>query len=188
MATDGSNVVIAAFTEDEVRRLTGIRLRQLRYWDRTAFFRPSLIDNEDGDQVGSLYSFRDLVCLQVLNGLRNDNGVSLQHLREVKDKLAKLGADLWAKTTLYVLKKQVVFHNSETGDLEEVLTGQGYCVYLLKLFEQIWRARSDLCALGIWTILARSSASAGWLKVNQSSLEPEYRYLVLKLSRMRAIR
>lgn len=106
MATDGSNVVIAAFTEDEVRRLTGIRLRQLRYWDRTAFFRPSLIDNEDGDQVGSLYSFRDLVCLQVLNGLRNDNGVSLQHLREVKDKLAKLGADLWAKTTLYVLKNK----------------------------------------------------------------------------------
>ena len=125
MATDGSNVVIAAFTEDEVQRLTGIRLRQLRYWDRTSFFKPGLIDHEDEDQVGSLYSFRDLVCLQVLNKLRNDEKVSLQHLRGVKKKLFALGDDLWAKTTLYVLKKNVVFHNPETGDLEEVLTGQG---------------------------------------------------------------
>lgn len=125
MAASDSNVVIAAFTEDEVQRLTGIRLRQLRYWNRMSFFLPSLIDDEDEDQIGNLYSFRDLVSLKVLNGLRNDNGVSLQHLRKVKEKLATLGEDMWAKTTLYVLKKRVVFHNPESGDLEEVLTGQG---------------------------------------------------------------
>lgn len=125
MATSGSNVVIAAFTEDEALRLTGLRLRQLRYWQRMSFFKPSLIDNEDNDQVGSLYSFRDLVSLKVLNALRNDNGVSLQHLRKVKKELSSLGDDLWAKTNLYVLNKKVVFHNPESGDLEEVLTGQG---------------------------------------------------------------
>lgn len=32
-----------------------------------------------GRPYGRIYSFRDLVCLKVLNGLRNESKVSLQH-------------------------------------------------------------------------------------------------------------
>jgi DNA-binding transcriptional MerR regulator len=125
MTMGGARTVIAAFTEEEVQRLTGISLRQLRYWKRTSFFTPSLtVELIEGEET-RLYSFRDLVCLQVLDRLRNASGVSLQHLRDVKDRLSDLGDDVWAKTTLYVLKKRIVFHNPETGSKEEVLTGQG---------------------------------------------------------------
>ena len=123
MKNTPDNVVLAAFTEGEVSRLTGISPSQLRYWDRTSFFSPSFKSN-DSPILSRMYSFRDLVCLQILNAIRNKSKVPLPHLREVKARLAHLGDDLWAKTTLYVLKEEVVFHNPETQDREVVTTGQ----------------------------------------------------------------
>jgi DNA-binding transcriptional MerR regulator len=125
MSLGDSNVVLSAFTEDQVRCLTGISKRQLRYWDRTGFFVPSLAYPDRRDSYSRLYTFRDLVCLKIVNALRNDANVPLPHLREVKDKLTHLGDDLWAKTILYVLSRRVVFHNPETDAREDVLTGQG---------------------------------------------------------------
>src|SRR4051794_6182220 len=103
--------VVAAFTEDQAAKLTGISVRQLRYWDRTGFFVPTLAYEDRRQPYSRLYSFRDLVCLKVVSALRNEASVSLPHLREVKEKLSHLGDDLWAKTVLYVLKRRVVFHN-----------------------------------------------------------------------------
>lgn len=119
-----SSSVIAAFTEDQTERLTGVSKRQLRHWDRTDFFVPSLAFEDRRAQYSRLYSFRDLVSLKVLNSLRNDANVPLQHLREVKAKLARLGDDIWAKTTLYVLNRKVIFHNPDGEVREEVLSGQ----------------------------------------------------------------
>jgi uncharacterized protein (DUF433 family)/DNA-binding transcriptional MerR regulator len=122
--SQNSNVV-SAFTEDHVVRLTGLSRRQLRYWDRTGFFAPSLAYEDCRSPFSRLYSFRDLVCLKIVYALRNEANVSLPHLREVKDKLAHLGEDVWAKTTLYVLNRKVIFHNPETDRKEEVVSGQG---------------------------------------------------------------
>jgi uncharacterized protein (DUF433 family) len=119
-----SSSVVAAFTEDQTERLTGVSKRQLRHWDRTDFFVPSLAFEDRRAQYSRLYSFRDLVSLKVLNSLRNDANVPLQHLREVKAKLARLGDDIWAKTTLYVLNRKVIFHNPDGEVREEVLSGQ----------------------------------------------------------------
>jgi uncharacterized protein (DUF433 family) len=121
----GPAVVVAAFDESQVEQLTGVTKRQLRYWDRDGFFVPSLAYEDRRRPHSRLYSFRDVVSLKVLNALRNDAMVPLQHLREVKDKLLHLGDDMWSKTTLYVLKKKVVFVNPETDAMEEVTTGQG---------------------------------------------------------------
>ena len=120
----GKAVVVAAFTMEQAERLTGVSKRQLSYWDRTGFFIPSLAYEDRRVPYSRLYSFRDLACLKVVNALRNESKVSLPHLREVKEKLAHLGDDLWAKTTLYVLKRRVIFHNPETGTREEVLSAQ----------------------------------------------------------------
>jgi DNA-binding transcriptional MerR regulator len=119
------NVVIAGFTEDQAHRLTKVSVRQLRYWATEGFFVPSLDLAGAGFGGMRLYSFRDLVCLRVVSTLRNEVGASLQHLREVKMKLAHLGDDLWAKTTLFVLNKRVVIVNPETGTQEEAVSGQG---------------------------------------------------------------
>jgi uncharacterized protein (DUF433 family) len=120
-----SSSVIAAFTEAQATRLTGISLRQLRYWATHKFFEPSLKVVDPDLPAMRLYSFRDLACLKVINSLRNKAKIPLQELRRVKERLSHLGDDLWAKTTLYVLRKRVVFKNPSTGEMEEVATGQG---------------------------------------------------------------
>jgi uncharacterized protein (DUF433 family) len=125
MAKADSNVVIAAFTEDQVVRLTGVSRRQLRYWATDQFFIPS-IKMEDNDLAElRLYSFRDLVCLKIISEIRNESKVSFPELRKTKERLAHLGDDLWAKTTLYIHRKKIVFQNPSTGQKEEASTGQG---------------------------------------------------------------
>jgi uncharacterized protein (DUF433 family) len=125
MVAHDSNVVLSAFTEDHVERLTGVSKRQLRYWDRTGFFVPSLAYQDRRDSYSRVYTFRDLVCLKIVNVLRNEANVPLPHLRDVKEKLAHLGDDMWARTTLFVLHRRVVFYNPDTAGREDVLTGQG---------------------------------------------------------------
>jgi uncharacterized protein (DUF433 family) len=133
MAKNDSTSVTSAFTEDHVERLTGISKRQLRYWDAQGFFVPSMAYGDRSRPYSRLYSFRDVVSLKVLNELRNESKVPLPHLKEVKEKLAHLGDDMWSKTTLYVLKKRVVFDNPETQAKEEVVSGQGVLQIPLKV-------------------------------------------------------
>jgi DNA-binding transcriptional MerR regulator len=116
--------IIETFTEERASRLTGVSIRQLRYWDRDGFFSPSLGYEDRSAPYSRLYSFRDIVSLKVLNTLRNDASVPLQHLREVKAALLSLGEPLWADTILYVHNKRVVFFNPTTEILEEVVSGQ----------------------------------------------------------------
>ena len=119
---DGSPTsVVAAFTEEQAQRLSGVSLRQMRYWSDEGFFVPSIIlGTKDGEPSVRLYSFRDIVSLKVLSALRNETRVPLSHLRQVKERLAHLGDDMWAKTTLYVLGKEVVFTDPSTGERQNV--------------------------------------------------------------------
>ena len=117
--------IVETFSEDMASRLTGVSVRQLRYWDREDFFSPSMGYADRSVAYSRLYSFKDIVSLKILNTLRNDAHVSLQHLREVKAKLLALGDALWSATTLYVHNKRVAFVNPESDALEEIVSGQG---------------------------------------------------------------
>ena len=130
------DIVIAAFSEDHVERLTGISRRQLQHWDKRGFFAPSLVDEERRRPYSRIYSFRDVACLQVLNALRNEAGVPFHHLQDVKEELAHLGDDMWAKTTLYVLNKRVIIENPETSEKEEIVSGQGVLQIPLQLVKR----------------------------------------------------
>ncbi len=116
--------IISAFTEEQAERLTGVSVHRLRHWDKTKFFQPSLAGDNRRLPYSRIYSFRDLLSLQVLRSLRDDAGCSLQHLREVRDKLAHLGDDVWSRTKLYVLNKKVVFYDEEKEELREPVSGQ----------------------------------------------------------------
>ncbi len=117
--------VISAFSEEDSARLTGITISQLRYWDRTKFFMPSLAHEDRRVANSRVYTFRDVVCLKVLNTIRNELRVPLPRLREAKDKLAHLGEDVWAKATLYILNRRVVVYNPVTDRKEDAVSGQG---------------------------------------------------------------
>lgn len=146
MAALNSDVVVSAFTQDHVERLTGLSKTQLSYWDRTGFFAPTFAADNRRTAYSRIYSFRDIVCLQVLKTLRNDMGVSLPHLREVKDKLAHLGQDMWSKTTLYVVKKRVVFSDPETQKPIEIVSGQ----FVLEIPLKIVRDQIEVAVENLW--------------------------------------
>ena len=69
------NDVQKIYTTNLVRRLTGATLNQLKYWVRT-----NLVSPERMEKI-SFYSFKDIVKLRVLVGLRK-KGLSLQKVRE----------------------------------------------------------------------------------------------------------
>src|ERR1700733_264617 len=115
---------ISGFTDEQAARLAGVTVHRLRHWDRTKFFVPSLAADNRRVPFSRIYSFRDLLSLQVLRSLRDDAGCSLQHLREVRDSLWHLENDLWSRTRLGVLRKKVVFYDEERDELLEPVSGQ----------------------------------------------------------------
>lgn len=116
--------VVTAFSAEQVERLTGLTKRRLMYWDRTGFFAPSYADDDRRSPYSRIYSFRDVVGLRTLWRLTEEFHVSVQHLRKVAEKLSHLANDLWSSQVLYVLDKKVVFDETGTGKLSEVLSGQ----------------------------------------------------------------
>lgn len=116
--------VVAAFSEEQAARVTGLSKRQLRYWATTGFFKPSFVEDNPRLPNSRFYSFKDMVALRTLERLRVQNDVPLQHLRKVAESLSHLKDELWTATTLYVLNRRVILVNSETGQPEEVVSGQ----------------------------------------------------------------
>lgn len=115
---------IAAFSEEQVQRLTGLTIGRLRYWHKTQFFTPAFVEENKKLAYSRFYSFKDVVALRTLELLRVQNGVPLQHLRKVAEKLNHLRDELWTKTTLYVANRKVIIENAETGKPAEVISGQ----------------------------------------------------------------
>jgi hypothetical protein len=64
------------------------------------------------------------VGLRTLGLLRRQHNVSLQHLRQVAEKLSDLEYDLWTRTTLYVLNRRVIVHEPSSGRLRDAVSGQ----------------------------------------------------------------
>lgn len=69
-----------AFNTTNVVKITGLTTRQIDYWDRTHFIRPS-VKKADGYGSSRLYSFNDLVQFKVAKTLLT-NGISLQKIRK----------------------------------------------------------------------------------------------------------
>src|SRR6202453_3586512 len=134
--------VIAAFSEEHVRRATGLSVARLRYWAKTDFFKPSFVEPDQRLPYSRFYSFRDVVALRTLEMLRIKNGVPLQHLRKVADRLAHMKDELWRRTTLFVLDKKVHVVNPDFGQPKEIVSGQ----YALPLSKVIDDTRNDIIA------------------------------------------
>lgn len=100
--------VILALTVEQMSRLTGLSDRQLRYWDDTGFFSPT-ISAEKRRPYGRVYSFRDAVGLRTLSMLRNEYRIPLQELRKIGAWLQENYETPWASLRFYVADRQVFF-------------------------------------------------------------------------------
>ena len=115
------------FNTDMVCKLTGLTKRQIDYWDRIHFIKPSI---REASGYGSirLYSFTDLVQLKVASTLK-DKGLSVQKIRksinylkktfpEVEKPLAEMKL-ITDGETIFVLteKKQVILDTLSKGQI-----------------------------------------------------------------------
>ncbi len=80
------------FGSRTVASLTGLSLRQIDYWDRTHFVKPSM-KSPSGKGTRRLYDFVDLVQFRVAVSLKA-KGISLQKMRRCLTFLKKRGAEL----------------------------------------------------------------------------------------------
>jgi uncharacterized protein (DUF433 family) len=138
--------VVRAFSADHAVRLTGLSMRQLRYWDDTGFFRPRYAYEDRRSPYSRVYSFRDIVGLRTLSVLRRHHNVPLQHLRKVAEDLSHLGEDLWSETKLYVLDREVYFREPDTGAVRKA-RGKQYLIEVLQLNEIMVNVSSEAAKL-----------------------------------------
>lgn len=75
------------FNSKAVSKVTGLSFRQIDYWDRTHFIKPTVSEASGYGSV-RLYSFNDLIQLRVAKTLM-DKGISLQKIRKAINYLKK---------------------------------------------------------------------------------------------------
>jgi uncharacterized protein (DUF433 family) len=120
----GTNVTVAALTEEHITRITGLSKGQLRAWDRRGFFVPRYAYSDRSSAYSRIYSFRDAVGLKTIAVLRFKHKLAFKTLLEVARELTARGFDHWADTKLYVLMKKVYFQHPGTDKVEGVEDGQ----------------------------------------------------------------
>jgi DNA-binding transcriptional MerR regulator len=106
---------LLAFSAEQVRKLTGLSMRQLSYWDRIGFFSPRYADENRRRAYSRIYSFRDVVGLRTLSLLRNKHGVPLQELKKVGEWLRERYDAPWSSLKFYVSRRRVYFEDPDTG-------------------------------------------------------------------------
>jgi predicted RNase H-like HicB family nuclease/DNA-binding transcriptional MerR regulator len=152
-------------------RITGLSYRQLDYWDRSHFIKPSL---QEATGIGSarLYTFVDLVQLRVAKMLR-EQGLSLQKIRkcvtflkthapEVEKPLAQLRL-LTDGESIFVLTK-------DPKVMVDTLRG-GQFVFSLALAEIVEEVRGKVAALGTQRTYTVAVGGKNYRVVLQPDLE-----------------
>lgn len=128
---------IRAFSANHVVRLTGLTHAQLRYWDKTEFFRPRYAAENRRSPFSRVYSFQDVVGLRTLGVLRNLHGIPLQQLRKVARELSHYRDQPWSELVLYVLGKEVYFREPETEAVIGVLSKQYTFIRLSSIIHDV---------------------------------------------------
>lgn len=115
------------FNTKTIAKILGLSMRQIDYWDRTHFVKPSVSEASGYGSV-RLYSFTDLVQLKVAKTLI-DKGISLQKIRkainylrknmsEVKKPLSELRLLTDGETIFVITKdKKVIIDTLKSGQL-----------------------------------------------------------------------
>jgi uncharacterized protein (DUF433 family)/DNA-binding transcriptional MerR regulator len=141
---------VLAFSAEQVCQLTGLSLRQVRYWDDTEFFSPEYAPGYRRAAYSRVYSFRDVVGLSTIGLLRKR--VPLQTLRQVGGYLRRYHDTPWASLALYVRGREVVFRDPDNPDVFMSAVSPGQNVFPIELLviarkvgerAQILKARRD---------------------------------------------
>ncbi|MBN2073088.1 MAG: MerR family transcriptional regulator [Actinobacteria bacterium] len=114
------------YKSNEVCKIIGISYRQLDYYDRTNFLKPS-IEKALGYGTRRLYSFYDLLKLKVIKKLM-EAGISLQKIRKTRKFLEENGSygeNGFLEVTLISDGNTVYACNSDKDIIDTLKSGQG---------------------------------------------------------------
>lgn len=135
------------FNSKTASRITGLSFRQIDYWDRTHFIKPSVSEASGYGSV-RLYSFNDLVQLKVAKTLI-DKGLSLQKIRKAINYLKKNIPDV--KKPLLELRfltdGETIF--TITKDKKSIIDTlkEGQLVFSIALGEILEKLKGEVSAL-----------------------------------------
>ncbi len=120
-----------SFSTAQTARLTGLSPRQLDYWDRRGFVRPSAV-RASGYGSARRYSFEDLVRLRVAARLRTA-GFGLNKIRQCVRTLRRLdpSREGMADVRLLVVGSRVVWARSDRELVDVLQEGQLMLVFPL---------------------------------------------------------
>jgi len=126
------------YKSQDVCKITGLTYKQLDYYDRTNFLKPSI---SQGIGYGSkrMYSFNDLLKLKVVKSLL-DAGVSLHKVRKTKKylELTGDGDDDFLKVTLISDGNTVYACYSEKEIIDTINNGQAvFGIALDKIYSKL---------------------------------------------------
>ncbi len=110
------------FTPKDVAQIVGISYRQIQYWDKTSFIKPSY--RRKGKY--RLYTFGDLIQLKVAKTLR-DHNFSIQRLRKTIKSLRSLLPQVshpMTDLTFLIEGDRILVFNGEV--LMNSISGQNY--------------------------------------------------------------
>lgn len=122
-------VIKKIYSSSQVCKIIGITYKQLDYYDRTNFMKPS-INGAEGCGSRRMYSFDDLMKLKVIKKLI-EAGISLQKLRKTKkyldeyDNNTDAGNNGLLKLTLISDGNTVYACNSDREIIDTLKSGQG---------------------------------------------------------------
>ena len=126
------------YSSKHVCKIIDLTYRQLDYYDRTHFVKPS-ISNAEGYGSRRMYSFDDLLKLKVIKKLL-EAGVSLQKIRKAKKYLEEnSGSDnSFLDVTLISDGDSVYACNSDKDIIDTLKSGQGvFGIALGKVYENL---------------------------------------------------
>lgn len=136
------------FNTKQICRITGLTIRQVDYWDRSHFIKPSLKE-ASGPGSSRLYTFSDLVQIKMTKTLL-DGGVTLQKIRKSVNYLKKHFPDV--KKPLaemkFITDGETIF--VLTRDKRVILDtlSKGQMVFALAIGEIIDELKGDLARMG----------------------------------------
>jgi len=126
------------YSSKQVCKIIGLTYRQLDYYDRTDFVKPS-INNAKGYGSRRMYSFDDLLKLKVIKKLL-EAGVSLQKIRKAKKYLEENNGknNTMQNVTLISDGETVYACNSDKDIIDTLKSGQGvFGIALGKVYEDL---------------------------------------------------
>ena len=138
-----------AYNTNTIIKITGLTQRQVDYWDRTHFIKPS-IKEASGYGTARLYSFKDLVQLKVAKTLI-DKGVSLQKIRKAITYLKKNFPDIekpLAEMRFLTDGETIFVLTDKKGVILDTLS-KGQMVFALALGEIIEELKGEVEKIGM---------------------------------------